>query len=416
MIDKLDIRKKIRDNILELHLNGRIDAYWANYLSDFIDEEIRAGQYYISLNLKHVNYISSAGVRILVKFYKQLKGIHGTFTITELSENVKSVLEMVGLTEMFTKPAKIDFVDKKEQEKEFEINKTKYTCSELNKETSVKCKILGNPELLKDSGFSEQDIQNEVFFENKFGIGLGAIGTGFEDCKNRFGEFIGLSNAVAYMPTDGTNKPDYIIKTGKLLPEIKLLYGLIFDGKFNDLIRFNTVDKNLSVAFSEIIDAINQITEYETFLMVMIAEISGIVGASINRSPMDNSKGSSPFQFPDIRNKINYTTEPEFNKMLSITIGIASNKIDKNLKAFTRQLSTGKEIYGHFHSAIFYYHPIKKENIDLSKTIRSLFEVDKIQNIIHLINDNREIIGVGESEFINGTCWIGKVSELIKDN
>src|SRR4030095_11444381 len=82
---------------LELRVKGRLDSYWADPLAHRLDEVIRGGIHQIILNLSEVTYLSSAGIRVLVKFYKQLQGIKGSFIVSNPSEPVKTVLELVGL-------------------------------------------------------------------------------------------------------------------------------------------------------------------------------------------------------------------------------------------------------------------------------------------------------------------------------
>jgi anti-anti-sigma regulatory factor len=62
-----------------------------------VAEVLREGARSIRLNMKEVEYVSSAGIRVLFQTYKQLKDFHGTFAVSEPSEAVRSVLELAGL-------------------------------------------------------------------------------------------------------------------------------------------------------------------------------------------------------------------------------------------------------------------------------------------------------------------------------
>ena len=55
--------------------------------------------------MKEVEYVSSAGIRVLFQTYKQLKEIHGTFAVSEPSEAVRSVLELAGVAELLFEKA-----------------------------------------------------------------------------------------------------------------------------------------------------------------------------------------------------------------------------------------------------------------------------------------------------------------------
>ena len=43
----------------------------------------------------------------------------------------------------------------------------------------------------------------------------------------------------------------------------------------------------------------------------------------------------------------------------------------------------------------------------MRRSVASLFETDTLQGVLHLLHDDREISGGGESEFVAGACWLG---------
>jgi len=408
MNDKLEIKKEFRDNILELQLKGRLDAYSSVLLSEKIEIEIRSGHYDISLNLKEINYISSAGIRILVKYYKQLKTVNGQLTISSISDEAKSVLEMVGLHDLLSNEVSVQ-EDEEADEESLSKSGMLYTRNVLQEGSKLKCRLHGNPGKVHSSDFTDKELRKEKFLENKYGIGFGAFGHDFEDCSKRFGEFIGIGDSLAYLPSDGSNTPDYTLKTGKLIPEINMLYGIIFEGMFSELFHFKPDSENGSISFSNLINDISSFSKFDTAGYVMISETSGIIGASFVKPPTKLEPGYSPFRFPEIRDYMNFTTEPEFNNMLTVTVGISVKDPPDEYKNILRPLSEKLKIWGHFHTAVFYFHPIGKKQVNLNETILSLFETDKIQQVLHLINDERHITGIGESEFVHGRCWVGQL-------
>jgi hypothetical protein len=40
------------------------------------------------------------------------------------------------------------------------------------------------------------------------------------------------------------------------------------------------------------------------------------------------------------------------------------------------------------------------------ETIDYLFNNAELVDILHLTNDSREIVGLGESQFVQGFCWL----------
>src|SRR5437899_7183326 len=96
----MEITKQQAGEVLEVIVTGRLDAYWADHLSAALVEAVRGGADHIRLNMGDVTYMSSVGIRVLLRFYKQLQRINGSFTVSNPSDAVKSVLELAGLQEL----------------------------------------------------------------------------------------------------------------------------------------------------------------------------------------------------------------------------------------------------------------------------------------------------------------------------
>src|SRR5882724_8739113 len=101
----MEITQQRRDGRLELLLKGRLDANWADHVGSAIETAIRAGQHHIDLDLAQVDYISSAGIRVLVKYFKQLKTAQGTLRVVRAADAVLSVLQLSGIAGLLAAPA-----------------------------------------------------------------------------------------------------------------------------------------------------------------------------------------------------------------------------------------------------------------------------------------------------------------------
>src|SRR6476646_1344347 len=82
---------------IELRLTGRLDATWAEHVSESIDAVVRAGSHRIVLNLAGVNYISSLGLAVLMKHYKRLMAVNGSLRICDAGPPILRVLDAAGL-------------------------------------------------------------------------------------------------------------------------------------------------------------------------------------------------------------------------------------------------------------------------------------------------------------------------------
>ena len=92
-------------------------------------------------------------------------------------------------------------------------------------------------------------------------------------------------------------------------------------------------------------------------------------------------------------------------------VGVAGRKAPALLMPLLRPLGQS-ELAGHFHAAAFSYRPVKSREMDLQAATAKLFEAETPHALLHLLNDNRELTGAGQSQLATGTCWIGPISDV----
>lgn len=399
---------------LEVRVKGRLDSSWADPLALRLEEVIRGGMHQLILNLSEVTYLSSAGIRVLLKFYKQLQGIQGSFIVANPSEPVKTVLDLAGLSTLLLAGAALSPTTARVQEtvRRLEREHATFEIFEYAPGASLTCRTIGNPALLQGCRFGEEHCQSLPFPDTEFAVGLGAFGHGFADCRSRFGEFLAVAGAAAYLPTDGTNIPDYLVKAGTFVPVLEVLYCLTCAGQFAHLIRFEAKKEALSVTLTELVSIGLEIAETETAGMVMVAESAGLMGAALRRSPVLQTSEHAPFAHPQIREWLSFTAERAYSRSLALVAGVAASTTHPALAPFIRPLDKNSQPAGHFHAAAFSYRPLQKGELDVRTTVATLFESETLQGVLHLVGDSREIVGAGQSEFIRGACWVGPLAEI----
>lgn len=411
----MEITHISRDSVLEVHCAGRLDSSWAGQLSENLAAAMRGGSHQIELNLKEITFISSAGLRVLMKVYKDLKAINGTFTITALSEGAEQVLKLSGFYEILVSaPAPVAAglaAAEKPAVHTFAHGAGSYQIHELDFSAALLYRAFGNPAKLAREGYSQDDCQRIAFSGTRMGLGLGALGNDFDECAGRFGEFLSVANTAAYLPTDGSDKPDYSLGTGSLVPEIHALYGLICEGNFSHLLRFEAREDPGVISLSELAGSVLDLLQTSRAAFVIVAESAGLIGTALKRSPTRKAGEKPSFEFPEIRETLSFTTEPAFPKSLCLAVGVASRHQPGIEEILLRPLTEGSHLRGHFHAAAFRYRPLQKGLIDLHSTVHSLFEGESLESILHLIHDNREASSVGESEFFRGACWAGRLKD-----
>jgi len=84
-------------------VKGRIDSATAPQLSDALDALTKtAGRYHIVIDLSGVNFISSAGLRVLIATQKECKRYNrGEVALAAVPPKVQSALELAGFDALF---------------------------------------------------------------------------------------------------------------------------------------------------------------------------------------------------------------------------------------------------------------------------------------------------------------------------
>src|SRR6266852_2320749 len=101
----MQITKQFIGKTVVLTVEGRLDVYWADHFAAAVDQEIRQGSHHIQLDLSQVAFLSSAGIGVLVKFYRELKSIQGSFAVSNCSRTVLKILELSKLDKLLVAKA-----------------------------------------------------------------------------------------------------------------------------------------------------------------------------------------------------------------------------------------------------------------------------------------------------------------------
>ncbi len=415
----MEIEKRTENKTTRLTIRGRLDAYWADHLSKELNQTIREGAHHFRLDLTGLDYISSAGVRVLVKYNKTLSEMNGSFAVIQASEAVQKVLDLIGLSGILTQKTQVktDSAGSAAEFRQYEKPGTQYHIysSPETAEEVLECRLAGNPRLLDGARFSAKDASVISLPPDYYGFGLGCFGKDFDDCQNRFGEFITAAGTTAYLPTDHTNVPDFMTASGTFIPELNLLYGLFFKGNFKHFLRFEAHGEARSVGLSQLCSEILEILGTERAAVTLVAETEGLVGTALRKSPAVQSGSGIPFRYPDIRKWLSFTSERAFQQNTALITGVIDRAPQESLKPFVRPMDKCQDppLYGHFHASVFPYQPVRIGRLDIGRTVSRLYESGSLQSILHLVNDDREFSGAGESEFIRGACWCAPISEYV---
>lgn len=102
---EMPITKKSTADSLELLVSGRVDGAAANELEIAILEAIRSGAKTLYVNLAEATFLCSAGLRVLLQYWRQMKSAGKALWVANPSAEVNSVLAMTGFREQMVEGA-----------------------------------------------------------------------------------------------------------------------------------------------------------------------------------------------------------------------------------------------------------------------------------------------------------------------
>jgi len=399
------------DQLLELRLAGRIDATWGEHLSATIEEAVRAGSHSVALNCSAVDYISSLGIGVIVTQYKLLQSVNGSLVVTSPSKFVREILTTVGLAGILLEGGKGTApAGPAPAHKETRGGAT-YEVYKQPVAHPISCTLTGDPGRLASTGFGVADSRAVEFPTGKFGLGVGAFGTGFEDCRDRFGEFLALGGCALVLPTSGSDAvPDYVIQAGKLIPQIEALYAITGAGDFSTMVRFDVIaDGPGMIGISELVTSLLDLSSSPAIAFCALAETTCVIGTSLLKSP---ALGRLPDKVPAMRDWLSFTAERASKKSLALVVGIAGRELPDEAEPFVRPLCPESPIRSHIHAAIFNYHPVQRGELPFAGMVSKVISSSSPHALLHLMADARPFDGVGETELARGACWMGPITSF----
>jgi len=176
-----------------------------------------------------------------------------------------------------------------------------------------------------------------------------------------------------------------------------------------------------------------RLTGFKQWAFVMIAESAGLIGTSLNISPVG---GRPLFTYPEVKDAVRFTTEPAHLRMQTVSVGVVSEAPgapgapeapgapgapgvpgapgapEAECRDFLRPMKDNA-LHAHIHTTVFPYIPLRKAESGPEDTMAHLFENAGLTDILHLLPDDRPLSGLGESAFLQGVCWVVPVEKFV---
>lgn len=101
----------LNDGILKLTLNGRFDTFGAGPVQQVLDSFFNKHPKFIIMDLANVDFISSAGIRVLLITAKEVEGRQGVLALVGLNPYCRELITSTHITGIL---AQFDAMDQAE--------------------------------------------------------------------------------------------------------------------------------------------------------------------------------------------------------------------------------------------------------------------------------------------------------------
>jgi anti-anti-sigma factor len=90
-----------KGNIYVFNIDGRLDSNTSVQFEEKVCNAIEAGESNLLVDFSQMDYISSAGLRVILMAAKKTRTVGGKVVLTSLNENVKEVFDIAGFSSIF---------------------------------------------------------------------------------------------------------------------------------------------------------------------------------------------------------------------------------------------------------------------------------------------------------------------------
>ncbi|MGD9822948.1 STAS domain-containing protein [Desulfobacter sp.] len=398
----MQIHHKTRGEYLLIEAEGKLDANWSEHFTDTVMNFVREGHHHLIIGASKMVFLSSAGIRVLLLIFKSVNKVGGRFFIYNATEFVTQTLTTSGfggwlITEL---PGDIPREAIPSMQKNYE-----HFSLGSGKGQRLSIHNAWRPWKQVDrSGVKPVKCVN-----NLFSLGIGSPGMDSGDSGKQFGEFLAAAGHVVYQHPAEESRPDYLIAEQAFIPTMQCIQALILEGEMTDLMRFSPTDERRFFTLSQIVETIMAEKQMTKAGLVLIGEVEGLVGASLIKSPGE-LKADSIISYPQIKAWLNFSGERAYARHQAVILGVVSRgSVNDGQLLFP--MEPDSEYAAHLHAAVFPHQVLQNGRIDLFETLGRFFNGPSPLAVLHLVNDSRPVIGLGESALVRGACWFSPVND-----
>lgn len=109
----MEIKYSKKDDITIVTINGKMDTYSSEDFESSMLQILELGDKKIIIDFSNVDFISSAGLRVLIMTAKKLKAVNGVLFLSSFKDYLKDMMDTVGFSSIFNIHPSVDEAIKK---------------------------------------------------------------------------------------------------------------------------------------------------------------------------------------------------------------------------------------------------------------------------------------------------------------
>ncbi|MGA2698622.1 MAG: STAS domain-containing protein [Methanoregula sp.] len=418
----MDAKSERKEGVLVFFINGRLDAFGAQQLDEWIKGALHDDDKELVLDLSGSTYLSSGGLRTFNVLKKEMKRRSGRFALAGVGEYPKKVLDMAGFTtilEIFpTTDAAVEDIKKKRKNptlfneifyKKIEEEGVTLTIEPGWMTSPPALRVTGDLHKILHAQLTEADIKTRKFSEITYSLGLGALGADKKEAMPLLGEMITLYGSMVWLPTDGNNTPDFLTPLdAETDVPVYTGFNVTLDGPFNEYLTLDTQDpQGISITdiyrmiFAGAVD--RGVKTYKGVVAVAIwGVIAGLASSGIKKAPVAGTalpKGASIMDPAQSGTWMASDTSMSYkgDTLVSFGIGIdlahdlsgyKKENLDALYYANPANKDASKAMYLHNHGVVFRGVPYDG-SLDLNTQVKKIVSDATFVDMRHLLDSTR---------------------------
>ncbi len=411
------IHTSYEDGVLILRPEGRIDTHGSERLDAETATALPDDAHALALDMRHVNYLSSAGLRVFLRLYKDLRARGGCFALFGLQPYCAQVLDIAGFSEAL--PV---FADEEEALGHIHAEQTPASSRAERPEDVARIEggtirttgtrdatgtidVLGDINDVLHARIELKHIASKPFFQTEYSLGLGALGDLPEDYLPIMGEAIMIGGTMVWLPTDGNDTPDFLIpKKQSAAVTLRTGFNVCVRGGFNETVWFEADDPEglpMSALYRALFDRSRQHRpDFRGALgLAMRAEVGKAFGSGVTRSPVLPHKPANgkmildPDNFPEW---FEIDKEPRHRNLTALICG-AGVDLTMVLSAYNQTYlnrtfylnpsnQPAHDVLLHNHAVFFNPLPVPEQATDLEHEIDQVVDQGDFIDMRHLLD------------------------------